>query len=208
MAHYTTRPLAPNVDQLTCEHCPYQTISPREMALHLEYVHKIKAEPEAEPVVKPKRILEIGTRTGLSIAQLLSAFLDHSNIQEIILCDLFNDGLCTPNLVLNNLRYLNLPTDKISFITGDSLVEIPKLFGTKMFDYILVDGGHDKENARQDLHNATQLIDRGGHIVFDDITPDGCNLQDVWDEFKNIHFHEFHYYENHDGKGIGVAVRL
>lgn len=53
MAHYTTRPLAPNVDQLTCEHCPYQTISPREMALHLEYVHKIKAD--AEPAAKPKR---------------------------------------------------------------------------------------------------------------------------------------------------------
>ena len=55
MTHYSTTLIAPNVDRYACEHCAYGTLSPREMTLHLEYVHKIKAEPEAEPVAKPKR---------------------------------------------------------------------------------------------------------------------------------------------------------
>ena len=53
MTHYSTTLIAPNVEQYTCEHCAYWTLSPREMTLHLEYVHKIKAD--AEPVAKPKR---------------------------------------------------------------------------------------------------------------------------------------------------------
>ena len=57
MMHYSITPIAPNVDRYACEHCAYGTISLIEMTLHLEYVHKIKAEPEpvAEPVAKPKR---------------------------------------------------------------------------------------------------------------------------------------------------------
>jgi hypothetical protein len=55
MTHYSVTPIAPNVEEYACEHCAFRTISPREMTLHLEYVHKIKAEPEAEPVAKPKR---------------------------------------------------------------------------------------------------------------------------------------------------------
>ena len=162
-------------------------------------------------VVKPKRILEIGTRTGLSICQLLSAFIDHSTIECIYLCDLFNDGLCTPEQVLKSIKYLNIPTDKINFIVGDSLSEIPAFkvaFPEQKFDYILVDGGHDKDNARQDLANSVDLLDINGYIVFDDIAPDGCNLQDVWDEFKSAHYKNFVFSENHDGKGIGYAKKV
>ena len=55
MTHYSATTIAPNVERYACEHCAYGTISLIEMTLHLEYVHKIKAEPEAEPVAKPKR---------------------------------------------------------------------------------------------------------------------------------------------------------
>lgn len=156
--------------------------------------------------VRPKRILEIGTRTGISICQLLSAYLNYNDLEKVILCDLFNDGLSTPGVVLNALKYLNIPVDKVQFIMGNSLEEIPKL--TDTFDYILVDGGHDKDTARKDLENAVRLIESGGCILFDDITPDGCSLQDVWDEFKQNNFSSFTFMENIDGKGIGVARRI
>jgi|GEM_PF-1886325 len=158
--------------------------------------------------VRPKRILEIGTRTGISICQLLSAYTNYDSLEEIILCDLFNDGLATPQGVLNALNYLNIPTDKVKFIVGSSLDEIPKFIGKQTFDYILVDGNHDKDYARKDLINAVQLIEKGGYIVFDDITPDGCSLQDVWDEFKTNNNASFNFMENHDGKGLGVAKKI
>ncbi len=154
-------------------------------------------------IVKPKRILEIGSRTGLSICQLLSAYINYDSIERIVLCDIFNDGLAKPQVILDSLRYLNIPTDKVQFIVGDSLVEIPKLEGK--WDYILIDGCHEKDYARQDLRNATKIIDSGGYLCFDDLTSDGCSLQDVWDEFKAEFKDSFTFYENSCGKGIGIA---
>jgi predicted O-methyltransferase YrrM len=162
-------------------------------------------------VVKPRRILEIGSRTGISICQLLSAYLDHSIIENVVLCDLFNDGLCTPDLIFNNLKHLNIPTDKVKFLIGDSLAQIPaymQKFPDNKMDYILIDGNHDKDYARQDLANAVKLIDIGGYLTMDDLTSDGCSLQDVWDEFKEINKSNFIFGENHSGKGVGYARRI
>ena len=157
--------------------------------------------------IEPRRILEIGCRTGLSICQLLSAYRDTGVIERIVLIDLFNDGLCTPSLILKHLNHLNIQvSDKIEFKTGSSLDIVPNL--NEQFDYILVDGCHDKDYARQDLINATGLINQGGYIVFDDLTPDGCNLQDVWDEFKEKRSDEFIFDEDHHGKGVGIAYKL
>jgi len=161
--------------------------------------------------VRPKRILEIGTRTGISICQLLSAYLNYNELERVILCDLFNDGLSTPGVVLNALKYLNIPVDKVQFIIGNSLEEIPKLINEdrdyERFDFILVDGGHEKDTARKDLDNAVQLIEKGGYITMDDLSPDGCSLQDIWDSFKNMHKDNFIFMESYEGKGIGVAIK-
>ncbi|MDP8265824.1 MAG: class I SAM-dependent methyltransferase, partial [Candidatus Aceula meridiana] len=156
----------------------------------------------------PKRILEIGTRTGVSICQLLSSMMFYEDIEKIVLCDNFSE-IGSPEIVMRNLDYLNIPTDKIEFIVGDSLVEIPKLIKpTEGFDYILVDGCHDKPYATQDLANVTELIKMNGYIVMDDIAPDGCSLQDVWDDFKVKYKDMFDFTETHCGKGLGVARRI
>lgn len=155
----------------------------------------------------PKRILEIGTRTGISLCQLLAAYIDHSIIDRIVSCDLFNDGFITPQLVKFNLGQVGIPKyciDKVEFMVGDSKIEIPKLIGK--FDWILVDGDHSKEGARTDLSNAFNLIDKGGVIVFDDIGPDGMDLLDVWEEFKALHRNQFEFHEDLNGKGIGYGV--
>jgi len=155
---------------------------------------------------KPRRILEIGVRTGLSICQLLSAYIDYSVIERVVLCDIFNDGYTSPDLVTMNLKALNIPIDKIEFLVGDSKVEIPKLQG--QFDYILVDGSHDPTDALLDLENVRPLITQGGVIVFDDIDPDGMSLAPVWHKFMNKYQSEFEWHENYSGKGIGWAIKL
>jgi len=163
-------------------------------------------------VVKPRRILEIGTRTGISMCQLLSAYVDHSVIERIVCCDLFQDGLATPQLVIKNLQHLNIPVlDRLEFIVGNSSIELPALIQKEIdykFDYILVDGNHERDASRSDLENAVKLIQKGGFIVYDDLTEDGCNLQPVWDDFKLAHKEEFLFDEDYNGKGTGVARRL
>ena len=162
--------------------------------------------------VRPRRILEIGCRTGISICQLLSAYIDHSGIENILLCDTFTEAPATgPELVFNNLKTLNIPVDKVQFLVGDSLAMIPayiQKFPENKFDYALVDGCHDKDYARQDLANVVNLIDKGGYIVLDDIGVDGCSLDDVWQEFKQQNSSDFTFMENYDGKGLGIARRL
>lgn len=157
---------------------------------------------------KPKRILEIGTRTGISLCQLLSAFMHPEEIERIVSCDLFNDGFISPDLVKYNLRQLYIPEaviNKIDFLVGDSKATVPQL--KEEFDYILVDGDHSPEGARADLENVRPLVAKGGVIVFDDITPDGMNLLPVWEEFKEKYKDEFEWFENQNGKGCAWCVR-
>lgn len=159
-------------------------------------------------VIQPKKIMEIGCRTGISIAQLLSAMMDYTDL-EVYLFDVFADGFLSQGLVKVNLRYLNIPVDKVQFIEGDSAVTVPefKLNKDKYLDYLLIDGNHDKVAARTDLENCASLVrEDGGLLFFDDIAPDGCNLIDVWEDFKASH-KEFLYMENFDGKGIGIAIK-
>lgn len=154
---------------------------------------------------QPKRILEIGVRTGICICNMLSAYLDHSVIERVVLIDIWNDGFASENVVKFNLKKMNIPTDKIEFIKGDSLVEVPKLEGE--FDWILVDGCHDKPVAKIDLENCVRLCAKNGVIVFDDISIHGCDLKDVWEEFKNNHKEDFLFYEDYNGKGVGWGVK-
>ena len=159
-----------------------------------------------------KRILEIGSRTGISIAQLLASMVSFDGL-KVVLCDIFGDGFISPALIQMNLKRLNIPADvikNIEFLVGDSLVKIPEYKENnpdQLFDYILVDGNHDKEVAMQDLENVVDMLDTGGILMFDDIAPDGCNLGDVWHTFGQAHFSRFYFHENYEGKGIGVGIR-
>lgn len=156
---------------------------------------------------KPKRILEIGVRTGLCIANMLSAYRDLEGIERIVLCDIWNDGFASPEIVKMNMRALNVGSvlDKVEFITGDSKIEIPKLEG--QFDHILVDGDHSKPAASLDLENVVRLVAPEGVIIFDDISPYGCNLLDVWEAFKEKHKDEFNFAEDMHGKGTAIAFK-
>ncbi len=161
----------------------------------------------------PKRILEVGVRTGLSICNMLSAYTDYSGIEKVVLVDVWNDGFASPAIVQMNLKAIGIPHElfnKIELHTVDSHVYLPEVMLSRgdTFDYILVDGDHSKEGARIDLSNAAKLVEKDGVIVFDDISKHGCDLQDVWDDFKEIYWKEFTFEENYNGKGTAWAIKL
>lgn len=158
----------------------------------------------------PKRILEIGMRTGISMCQLLSAHASLSSVEKVVGVDPFDD-FTSPNLVRANLKYLNINL-------GEKLVIHPvtsdRFFSEQdrepSFDYILVDGDHDKIVAKRDLDNAHVLLEKGGVIVFDDIStaPGECALIDVWDAWKAEHEGEYICTEVMEGKGVALAIKL
>ncbi|MBT4687301.1 MAG: class I SAM-dependent methyltransferase [Rhodospirillaceae bacterium] len=135
----------------------------------------------------PSTILEIGTRTGLSLANKL-AF--HPSPAEccIVSVDLYIEQ-GSPEVVEKNLRQLGIDTAGICYVRGNSLEVLPAL--TKAlpkieYDYILVDGSHERDDARVDLANSIPLLAPDGILVFDDAGPaedgGGYNLITVWDE--------------------------
>lgn len=158
----------------------------------------------------PRRILEIGVRTGISLCQLLSSYIDNSIVEEIICVDPFIDEFLSDKLVQVNLKTLNLPADKVRFIVDTSGSAIPQLLqDKKRFDYILVDGDHSQEAARMDLEGAHHLCDKNGVIVMDDLStaPGECGLVVVWNAFKESHKTEYEFHENLSGKGVGWCVK-
>ena len=200
---------------------------------------------------QPKRILEIGTRTGGSLIALLSNYQDFKNI-EVVSFDLWREYISTTfvskkitslksknenegdiigninisekklkpffslirnlsiNKVRRNLDYFNIPSRIITFISGDSKKTVPFYFEKhpeKKFDYILVDGAHDKETAFIDLQNIANHVAEKGIIVFDDISDLSYNLMDVWARFKELQKNKFDFIEIDCRKGIGLAFK-
>jgi len=160
---------------------------------------------------RPKKIMEIGPRSGLSLVQLLSSFIEFKDMR-VVLFDTWHDGLCTPELIKKHLEHLSIPTNFVEFYTGDSKVTVPEFKESNQdkFDWILVDGSHDINDATIDLDNVVDLVAEGGVIVMDDIRPqpeEGMDLQPVWENFKKKHFNEFEWYEDLHGKGVGWGQR-
>jgi len=160
---------------------------------------------------KPKKIIEIGTRTGLSLCQLLSSYLDFKDLRVVIF-DRFDDGLSCPDLVKKHLKHLGIPTDFLEFYTGDSNEQVPK-FKEKnkdLFDWILIDGSHQLPWVWNDFENVKDLVKVGGVIVADDINArpeDKIDVPKTWEKFKNTYKDYFDFWEEKHGKGVGVAIK-
>jgi len=112
--------------------------------------------------------------------------------------------------VRRNLEYFNIPADIITFISGDSKITVPAYFERhkdKKFDYILVDGAHDKPTAWIDLQNVAGRVADGGILVFDDISDLSYGLIDVWMQFRGQYADMFDFIEIDCRKGIGLAFK-
>lgn len=158
--------------------------------------------------IRPKRIMEIGTRNGGSLVQLLSMYHRYDGMQ-VVCFDLWRE-IGSPRAVRCNLRRLNIPTEIVEFISGDSRKTVPAYkqeHPHMRFDYVLVDGGHDREVARADFQNVFDMIDSGGILIFDDIGPESYQLIDVWREFQAAHPEQFDWYEKLWRKGVAWAIR-
>lgn len=158
--------------------------------------------------LRPKRIMEIGTRNGGSLVQLLSMYHRYDGIR-VVCFDLWRE-IGGPRAVRRNLEHMNIPHNMIEFVSGDSRKTVPDYVQRHpgmTFDYILVDGGHTIEIATTDLKNVKDLIAPGGILIFDDIGPEGYKLIDVWREFQSTCYDQFDWYEKQWRKGVAWAIR-
>ncbi len=158
---------------------------------------------------QPKRILEVGTRTGKS---LISQMIFHYEIDNtLVFCiDPFVEQ-GSSRKILKNLKLIGsrpLGLVVLNRYSEEIMPEIKRVWPELYFDFILVDGSHEPEDAYRDLQMSVELLDKGGILCFDDLGPTGYNLITVWEKWKEEHGSRFTTREYYKPYGFGVAQKI
>tara|TARA_B100000575_G_scaffold279965_1_gene268916 strand:+ start:156 stop:794 length:639 start_codon:yes stop_codon:yes gene_type:complete len=122
-------------------------------------------------MIKPNRVLEIGTYTGYSALCISEGMPKKS---ELITIDI-NEEL-SPIVE----KYINLydKQDVIKMMVGDATKLIPELSGS--FDFIFIDA--DKENYTKYVEFSLEKLKKGGYIVIDNVLWSGKVLEEQMDK--------------------------
>jgi predicted O-methyltransferase YrrM len=165
----------------------------------------------ATRLLRPRSYLEIGVRRGRSLAIVGGEAPEC----DVIAVDLWNEGYAGmpnpgPEHVRDQLTRVG-HHGTIRFVSGDSHVELPRLFAAEpglSFDLITVDGDHSVRGARQDLKDVLPRLRIGGAIVFDDISHRAHpGLARVWHRTVEQERRYATWTFDDIGYGVAVAVR-
>jgi hypothetical protein len=132
----------------------------------------------------PSRILEIGGRTGRSLSILAFAHADPRSFSAVVVDPFVEMG--SPAVLRRNVDRVGGDGSRVVTLVGRSAELVPALGQARpglRFDYVLVDGSHEREDARHDLDLIEPLVAPGGYVVFDDIGPETYGLLGVWEDW-------------------------
>ena len=159
---------------------------------------------------KIKKILEIGTFTGLSALSMSLALPDDG---KLITLDKNKE---TNKIALNFFNKAN-QKKKIQTIVKPALETLKDLKEQKhKFDLVFIDA--DKENYKNYYDQSLYLIDKNGLIIIDNVLWHGEVVDKKNQDKLTINIREFNYYVNNDkrieniiipiGDGLNVCRKL
>ena len=159
---------------------------------------------------KIKKILEIGTFTGLSALSMSLALPDDG---KLIALDKNKE---TNKIALNFFTKAN-QEKKIQTIVKPALETLKDLKEQKQkFDLVFIDA--DKENYKNYYDQSLDLIDKNGLIIIDNVLWHGEVVDKKNQDKLTINIREFNYYVNNDkrienliipiGDGLNVCRKL
>lgn len=161
-------------------------------------------------LIDPRDYLEIGVRTGRSLA-VAAHFAPQC---ELLGVDLWEQGYADmpnpgPAFVERQLELAGAGR-RATLLSGDSHDLLPKLFRDQpalAFDIVTVDGDHSTRGAKMDLEAVLPSVRIGGCVLFDDIAhPAHPGLARLWRDMT--HNSRWSTWEFDDvGYGVAVAVR-
>ena len=159
---------------------------------------------------KVKKILEIGTFTGLSALSMSLALPDDG---KLIALDKNKE---TNKIAVNFFKKAN-QEKKIQTIVRPALETLKDLKEQKQkFDLVFIDA--DKENYKNYYDQSVDLIDKNGLIIIDNVLWHGEVVDKKNQDKLTINIREFNYYVNNDkrienliipiGDGLNVCRKL
>jgi len=159
---------------------------------------------------KIKKILEIGTFTGLSTLTMSLALPENASVLTL------DKNQETSKVAINFFKKA-IQENKIKTIVGSALQNLKNLIDKKQkFDLIFIDA--DKENYKNYFNNSLDLVDKDGLIVIDNVLWHGEVANSSNQHKITVSIREFNSYVNKDkrvenliipiGDGLSVCRKL
>ncbi len=175
----------PKIDRYVCEHTQAESdvlaklnrkthlkvLQPRMLSGHFQG----RVLSMLMHMIKPERILEIGSYTGYSALCLAEGLVDGGKLITIEA----NEELSS--IIEESISAAKMESKVISII-GDATIEIPKL--SENFDVVFIDA--DKKNYINYYHLVFPLVKTGGYIIADNVLWSGKVVEDKSDKETEI----------------------
>lgn len=156
--------------------------------------------------LQPKRIMEIGSWKG-GVFKILSSIAKELAISVDL--DAYGD---LPGTMQERNDMFRSWGSHIHPLVGDShsmatYQSVQKLLGTQKIDFLLIDGDHSYEGAKQDYFMYSPFVRSGGWIAFHDINDSqfhrerNCYVFNLWNELQG---NKIVYTLNKQWGGIGL----
>lgn len=131
-------------------------------------------------MIKPKRILEIGTYTGYSALCLAEGLMDNGKLFTIDINEELEDRV---RQYFKESEF----NDKIRFLIGDAVSIIPDL--NEIWDLVFIDA--DKNNYTTYFDMVISAVKPGGYIIADNVLWSGKVIDDQCDDEDTVALRKF-----------------
>ncbi|MBK9125042.1 MAG: class I SAM-dependent methyltransferase [Chloroflexi bacterium] len=189
---------------------PYSRIRPLQAKSELRQLLQRVAD------LQPKRIIELGTRNGGTLALWTRCA---PSVEHVVSVDLpggiFGGGYPTVRVPLYRAFAVGRPHTTVTLLRQDSQTEatrdaVARAFADQPVDFLFIDADHREAGVRRDYALYAPLVRRGGLIAFHDIRPDpdhpDVGVYKLWDELKASNPTAVEYvkepYRGHYGIGV------
>ena len=147
---------------------------------------------------KIKKILEIGTFTGLSTLTMSLALPDDGSIVAL------DKNQKTNEIAVNFFRKAG-QKNKINTIIKPALESLKDLKDSKQkFDFVFIDA--DKENNKNYFNQSLDLIDKDGLIIIDNVLWHGEVTDEAKQDKLTVGIREFNSYVNSDKRVENLII--
>ena len=149
---------------------------------------------------KIKKILEIGTFTGLSTLSMSLALPDDGSVIAL------DKNKETSNTAVNFFKKA-AQENKIKLIIAPAIKSLNNLYEQKQkFDLVFIDA--DKENYKNYFNHSVNLIDKDGLIVIDNVLWHGEVIDNNKQDRLTVCIREFNSYVNKDKRVENLIIPL
>ena len=148
-----------------------EVINPRMLSGHVQG----RVLSMLSKMIRPKRILELGTFTGYSALCLAEGLVEDGKLITIEHNDEMEDAI-RRNLALSPLG------EKIELVIGDAKEWLREVKGEGLFDLVFIDA--DKKEYCEYLDLVLPLMNEGGWILADNTLWDGHIIDPAYDKDK------------------------